>query len=105
MNDRGVIAAILRGEFDDIENEIVGAINSRRRMRRDIESYTALGTVQVGTKVRLEGLSPKYLNGLTGEVVGKRGKRFTVRLDNPALAGRYANFGQVQAPASTVKPL
>ena len=58
-------------------DRIIDAVKERRRALRAIVA----ASVRRGATVQLGGLSPKFLNGLTGEVTAIDGKRATVRLD------------------------
>lgn len=92
MTNASVIAAIVNGEVDDSLDRIRQAIKDRENTIASVALYT----LDVGDRVRLKGLSPKYLNGLTGTIVSRpRGnsKRFGVKLDTP-----HPRFG------STVRP-
>jgi hypothetical protein len=72
-----VIAFIVaRADDTDLSN-IIGAVNARRKTLRTI----AAASVKPGLAVRLDGLSPKYLNGLTGTVKSVEGQHCTVTLD------------------------
>lgn len=51
-----------------------------RQRRRALAAVTA-AAVRPGMDVRLDGLSPKYLNGLTGTVESINGNRCSVLLD------------------------
>jgi hypothetical protein len=97
MDGTSLIIAIVNGEFDDDLEGIQNACRQRQKVQGDIN----LMTLKPGTKVRLRGLSPKYLNGQTGVVSTKprRGKRISVTLDNPV--GRFR--GAITPPASCVE--
>lgn len=56
---------------------LMQSINQRSR----ILAQRRVADVRVGSTVRLERLSPRYLNGLDGEVVSIEGKRARVLLD------------------------
>lgn len=72
-----VIAFIVaRADETDLTN-IINAVKARRRTLGQISA----AAVKVGATVTLEGLSPKYLNGLTGTVKNISGARCTVTLD------------------------
>ena len=74
---RDAVAFILaRADETDIAN-ILAAVKTRRRLLGQISA----AAVKVGATVTLEGLSPKYLNGLTGTVKNISGARCTVTLD------------------------
>jgi hypothetical protein len=54
--------------------------DAAKERRKALGRITA-ASVTVGAQVRLDGLSPKYLNGLAGTVVDIKGARCTVLLD------------------------
>lgn len=51
------------------------------KTRRNVLGEQRAATVRRDAPVRLDGLSPKYLNGLTGTVETTKGNRADVRLD------------------------
>lgn len=61
---------------DDLD-AIIGVMNARRKVLHSI----AAASVRVGMVGTLRGLSPKYLNGLTGTVTSVKGRAGTVTLD------------------------
>lgn len=58
-------------------DQIISALNLRRRVLAQIKDATATQ----GSEVVLEGLSPKYLVGLSGVIVERDGARVAVQLD------------------------
>lgn len=73
---------VLNADEHDIER-IFQACKDRRKTL----SAARASAVQVGMKARTEGLSPKYLNGLTGVVErgsGRGSGRMGLRLDEPS---------------------
>lgn len=62
------------------EQDLDTVLQAIRLRRKALGNITA-SAVQVDLDVRLDGLSPKYLNGLTGKVTDLKGDRATVRLD------------------------
>lgn len=72
-----VVDYIVGGATEGDLAVIINAINLRRKALRAISA----AAVTVGAKVTLDGLSPKYLNGLTGTVKSVQGARCTVTLD------------------------
>lgn len=63
---------------DEQDLEVLGrAIKDRRKLLGEQRA----ATVRRGVEVSLDGLSPKYLNGLTGTVETVRGSRADIRLD------------------------
>jgi hypothetical protein len=99
MDGTSLIIAIVNGEFDDDLEGIKNACRQREKVQGDIN----LMTLKPGTKVRLRGLSPQYLNGQTGVVAAgpRRGKRIRVNLDSPV--GRFTKT--ITPPASCVEVL
>jgi hypothetical protein len=55
----------------------------------------------LGARVKLKGLRPKYLEGLTGEIVGFRGNRLLFKPDVPQ--PRFGN--PMTVPLSGIEPL
>jgi hypothetical protein len=81
---RTYVLAFIAGHADDEDlDTITDVVRTRRRMLADL----AAAAVTVGASVRLQNLSPRYLNGLTGTVIDitspRRGatRRCVVRLD------------------------
>lgn len=85
-----VIAAVMRGELDEDLDALLDAVIARRKnaARRRAASLT------IGDRVRIEGISPKGMNGATGTVKGMRGKRVEVEIDKEfaRFAGRFASM-------------
>lgn len=78
----------VHGHADEQEiTALYDALNTRRKALNDRRALA----VREGLSVRLDGLSPKYLNGLTGTVESISGKRADVRLDEHSTSVlRYA---------------
>lgn len=79
--------------------------NQRLKTLRTTTAAENLASLQKDQTVRLQGLKPKYLNGLTGTVQGIEGNRVRVKLDDVSAitAKRYVNFDHtLLAPASAV---
>lgn len=75
---------------------ILGAVNARRTALRAITA----AAVRIGAAVRLDGLSPKYLDGLTGVVRRIHGKHAEVELDEESTRNlRYV--GSPRHPVSS----
>lgn len=83
------------------------AANARLRSLRAATAAENIASLKPDTEVRLSGLKPKYLNGLTGTVRSIEGSRVRVKLDDASYdtAGRYANplDHTILAPAATVQ--
>jgi len=61
--------------------EDLNQIFSALKLRRQVLGQIKASAVSEGMKVTLEGLSPKYLNGLSGVIVERNGARVAVQLD------------------------
>lgn len=106
-----LIASIINGEYDDGLDRIVEAVRSRRQeLSRKRSQLNAL-TIDVGARVRLQGLSPKYLNGLEGTVVQAPQHRATrsktktyLFVKHESLDSRLRRYGNPLAvPAGSVE--
>lgn len=73
---------VLNADEGDLER-IIQAVKDRRRTLRD----AVAASVTEGATVTLDGLSPKALNGLVGDVVTIRGKRADVLLTEKSTDG------------------
>ena len=70
--------SFILSKADDADiDRIYSAIRQRQQGLRAIKA----AAVSVGAEVALTGLSPKYLNGLTGTVKSINGQRCDVELD------------------------
>ncbi len=94
--ERSLLDAIAAGELDDHLGALAAAVHARRQLLLTVRSATALATLCVGDLVRInDRVSPRYLAGLHGTVVGVDGAAATVRLEHPV--GRF-DSGQVRCP-------
>lgn len=94
MTLEDVLNAIRDGVCDDDYNVVVKAINTRRKYLDSQKDLQNLASLEVGQRVELAGLRPKYLVGMTGEVVSKDGSTFDVLLDEQFRnrADRFVDF-------------
>lgn len=100
-----VLAFVGNEATDSQVRAIWDAGNARMKHVRSLAAAENLGNLQPGQTVRLQGLKPKYLNGLTGTVQAIEGSRIRVKLDDVSAlaAGRYVQFDHtLLAPASAV---
>lgn len=65
----------------EADEEDLNQIFSALKLRRQVLGQIKASAVSEGMKVTLEGLSPKYLNGLSGVIVERDGTRVAVQLD------------------------
>lgn len=89
---------IINGNHDADLDQIVEAIRQRRKLNRSKDTALTMATVNVGDVVVLKGLTPKYLNGNQGKVVGKRRTKIEVQMDQAI--GRYGRM--VTVPATCI---
>lgn len=109
-----VIGAILDGTMDEHMDELLDAYKARRNTVRNNKAQLNALTLKPGARVRLVNLSPKYLSGLTGEIVEpiertqRRGKpRFDVKVDSmpPQGTRRFYNNTVHGVPASAIEAI
>lgn len=94
--ERSLLDAIADGELDDHLAALADAVDARRRLLHAVRSATALATLCVGDRVRINhAVSPRYLVGLQGTVVEVDERAATIRLPRPV--GRFSS-GQVRCP-------
>lgn len=75
-----ITADIIIGTHDEGLDMLQDAINRRRKAVRAQARDINLTSFKVGDKVRLKGLSPKYLNGTVATITGKKSTRFVVQM-------------------------
>lgn len=101
--ERSLLDAIAAGELDEHLDALAAAVEARRRLLHTVRSVTALANLCVGDPVRItEQVSPRYLIGMHGTIVGLDGETATVRLEHPV--GRFAN-GRVLCPPLALEKL
>lgn len=92
-----IVRAIRCGAVDDRETQIIDEINARRRF---MSSMTA-AELSLNQRVKISGISPKWLNGLTGKIVAlpyrANSKRFDVELDAAADDLPLDRYGREQS--------
>ena len=95
-DERSLLDAIAAGELDEHLGALAAAVDARRRLLLTVRSAAALATLRVGDVVRItEKVSPRYLIGLHGTVVGMDDQAATVRLEQAV--GRFVD-GRVRCP-------
>ena len=65
-----------------------------------LTSANNVANITNGTRVRLQGLSPKYVNGKTGTVMSVKGLKIQIRLDESI--GRFSTAVPVTVAAASV---
>lgn len=95
-------AAIVNGRYDEHLDEITALVRSRREALARLRSYD----LKVGDRATIHGLSPKYLNGHTVEVVeAPTGKRTVSCKFVGQVPGRYGNSQVVKVPVVCLTPI
>lgn len=86
--------------------EDLSRIGEAIKQRRVILGTIAAASVATGSSVRLDGLSPKYLNGLTGTVKTLDAKSAAVELDETSTEKlRWDGFRKYTVPDDTKRYL
>jgi hypothetical protein len=102
---------ILRGGFDKHLNAIASATRERQQILRKVEAADVYNSLEIGTRVRLKDLRPKYLNGIEGNITsltptGGKGAGPHVRVDldypQPYIRNRY-NARGIVVPVACVE--
>lgn len=75
-----MITDIATGKYDDQMDALMDAVNRRRKLIAQQAKNLNMATIDVGNTVRLTGLRPKYLNGVTTEVLGKNQSTLSIRI-------------------------
>ena len=65
-----------------------------------LTSASTVANITNGTRVKLQGLSPKYVNGKTGTVMSIKGLKIQIRLDESI--GRFSKAVPVTVSAASV---
>jgi hypothetical protein len=95
-SERSLLDVIADGELDDHLTALAEAIHARRRLVHAVRSATALATLCVGDRVRIDhAASPRYLSGQQGLIVDLDDEAATVHLPRPV--GRF-HGGMVRCP-------
>jgi hypothetical protein len=97
-----LLDAIAAGALDD-HLALAAAVEARRRLLLTVRSTTALAALCAGDVVRItERVSPRYLVGQHGTVIGLDDRAATVRLERPV--GRFED-GRVRCPPLALEQL
>lgn len=96
-----VAEKIIKGELDSELETIISAIKERRKIVQTAKAFNVITKVKQGDKVRLKGLSPKYLNGNVAEVIKPNQK--SVQCFFPETIGKYIKNVPFNVPASCLE--
>ncbi len=85
----------MAGEVDNNLEQIRDTIKARKQVLADLRATNMV----IGTRVEFANVRPKYLVGMTGEVVSLNGRKVSVKLDEEHIyaANRYAIDGVLLA--------
>jgi hypothetical protein len=99
-----LLNAILDMEEESDLKQIDNAVRQRHTQLLHDRSRKIAGELRIGDRVRIGGLRPRYLEGLTGHVAGvPSAEKVPVKLDHPQFAQRYADEGGIlRAPAAAL---
>jgi hypothetical protein len=101
--ERSLLDAIADGALDAHLAALAEAVDARRRLLHTVRSATALATLCVGDRVRInDAVSPRYLAGRQGTVVNIDDYTATVRLPRPV--GRFST-GEIRCPPLALERL
>jgi hypothetical protein len=79
-----VAADIIKGHHDEELDAIYRALKQRHKALQQAAGLILEHAFNVGDRVELKDVKPKYMNGHKGEIVaGPNGGLFDVRLDKP----------------------
>jgi hypothetical protein len=94
--ERSLLDAITDGDLDDHLTSLAEAIDARQRLLHTVRSATALATLCVGDRVRINhAVSPRYLIGLHGTIIDVDDQAATIHLPRPI--GRF-HSGKIRCP-------
>lgn len=103
MNHTEITHAILTGEQDEHIERIAFAVSERQKKLRVTHGLEMAGKLGLGDVVVIGAVRPQYLQGMTGQIVEKQGRKIHVKLD----AGPTRKFrsGVVICNAAALKKL
>jgi len=101
--ERSLLDEIADGRLDDHLTAVAEAVHARQHLLHTVRSANALATLCPGDRVRInDAVSPRYLIGMQGTVVGVDDRAATIRLARPV--GRF-HSGQVRCPPLALEKL
>ena len=95
-----VVSAIIDGDLDTELESITNAIDERNKLT----NIKKAAMFKIGDKVRFQNGRPKYLNGLTATITGKKVKNFTIKFDEGQLPS-YKYQGNVTCPPTLLEKI
>lgn len=96
-----IVIDIINGKHDADLSAILAAAAERSKIVKKTVGAVTLRQINVGQKVRLLAIRPKYMIGKIGIVVDKTTSKFVVDFIDET--GRFG-CGRVTVPASCVEP-
>ena len=102
MNSTDALHNIILGRFDNDLPRLAQAIHDRQKELRDKQAKLTMVNLQAGDRVRFRNtVSPAYLAGAEGTIVGLKQKRVSMKLDRPV--GRF--MGTLTTSATLIEKL
>lgn len=92
---------ILQGKHDGDLDLIETACRQRRKLIRSATAAVTMAAVKVGDTVRIKEISPKYMVGMSAEVMRKRQTKLEIKLNESRRRYRAGQF--VVVPSSCVE--
>jgi len=74
---------IILGKHDAEITQIINAVRERQKLIRSANTAVNISEIEIGSKVKLKNISPKYMNGERATIIGKKRTKFTAKLDVP----------------------
>lgn len=99
------ISDVLSYLHNQADQQDLDSITQASRTRRKALGEQQAAVVRIGLTVRLDGLSPNYLNGLTGTVSSLAGTHAQVRLDTASTRKLRTSSRRFHIPADTEEHL
>lgn len=98
-----MLVLISKADNDELDI-LVTAIKARHRVLHHEKTAQAMRLLEVGDRVRLMNLKPRYLNGIQGTIIARTGTKFSVEMDQSAPSrAQYRYGGIVRCPAGCLE--
>ena len=102
MFSTATLSDVLDFITDEATDEDIDRIYDAARLRNKALGAKRAASVRVGALVKIDGISPKYFNGLTGVVMSIDGQRARVRFDKASTdVLRYKGARRYHIPYDT----
>ena len=98
-----IVNDITRGIYDAELDSIQAAARQRKKLNNSAHAAVTMAKLQVGDRVVLKEIRPKYMMGQGATVIGKLRTKLEVKLD--IACGRFGKDTPITVPASCVEKL